>query len=231
AEYSFAFKVFEVATLPLLVVAPILIPRFTKLFHSPEIPDTHKVNDLFVLLRFEIIIASLVALMLNILWVPVIDFITHGKYGMVNSYTILILSACMPFLYINNFLWTFHFVKGRLKMIFYIFFITFLVNIIGDIILIPFFGGEGAAVAYLSAIIIQFILFWQKTVFPEITKNAAKLLICPVTAFASGALSIFLFSNLWLIAIFSLFFFFSCLILMRIVRLQDLTILRRVTGI
>ena len=101
-----------------------------------------KLNDLFVLLRFEMIIASLVALVLNILWVPVIDFITHGKYGAVNRYTILILSACMPFLYVNNFLWTINFAKGHLKMIFYIFFITFLVNVIGDIILIPFFRAK-----------------------------------------------------------------------------------------
>ena len=33
ANYSFAYKIFEMATLPMLVVAPVLIPRFTKIFH------------------------------------------------------------------------------------------------------------------------------------------------------------------------------------------------------
>ena len=112
ANYSFAFKVFEVATLPLLVIAPVLIPRFTKIFHTKEINNREKLNALFVLLKFEIITASLVALLLNILWVPVIDLITNGKYGMVNRYTILILSLSMPFIYINNFLWTINFSKG-----------------------------------------------------------------------------------------------------------------------
>ena len=45
AEYSFAFKIFEVATLPLLVIAPILIPRFTRLFYTAaSTPATEKIR-------------------------------------------------------------------------------------------------------------------------------------------------------------------------------------------
>lgn len=232
AEYSFAFKVFEVATLPLLVVAPVLIPRFTRLFHSPSVsPEPEKLNNLFVLLRFEMIIASLVALILNILWIPVIDFITHGKYGTVNHYTILILSACMPFLYVNNFLWTISFARGQLKMIFYIFFITFLVNFTGDIILIPFFGGEGAAIAYLLAIFIQFILFWMKADITGLKKNGYSILLCPLTSFAGGALATLLFTGMWTIMVMSIFFFFILLIFNRQLRLSDWQILKRITSL
>src|SRR6476619_466808 len=68
AEYSFAFKVFELTTLPLLIIAPVLIPLFTRLFHSPFTrPTKEKINSLFTLFRFEMIIASFAALMLNIL--------------------------------------------------------------------------------------------------------------------------------------------------------------------
>ena len=108
--------------------------------------------------------------MLNVLWVPVIDFITHGKYGRVNRNTILILSASMPFIYANNFLWTINFARGALKMIFYIFFITCLINIISDLALIPLFGAEGAATGYLIAIFIQFVLFKIKTRLPGCKK-------------------------------------------------------------
>lgn len=232
AEYSFAFKVFEVATLPLLVVAPVLIPRFTRLFHSPSTtPTPGKINDLFILLRFEMIIASLVSLLLNILWIPVIDFITHDKYGTVNRYTILILSACMPFLYVNNFLWTISFARGHLKMIFYIFFITFLFNIAGDIILIPFFGAEGAAIAYLLAIFIQFILFWMKTDITGLKKNGYSILLCPLASFVSGALAILLFNSTWAIMIMSIFFFSILLILNRQLRPGDWQILKRITSL
>ena len=68
----------------------------------------------------------------------------------------------MPFIYANNFLWSINFSQRRLKMIFYIFFIPFLINLSGNIILIPFFSGEGAAFAYLWQLL-QFILFWVKT--------------------------------------------------------------------
>jgi len=103
ANYSFAYKVFEVSTLPLLIIAPLLMPRFTKIFRAGAVVDDKKMNELFILLRYEMIIACGVALALNILWVPVIDFITHNKYGAVNKQTILILSLCLPFLYFIKF--------------------------------------------------------------------------------------------------------------------------------
>ena len=232
AEYSFAFKVFELTTLPLLVIAPVLIPLFTRLFHlHAGKPAKEKINDLFILLRFEMILSSLVALMLNVLWIPVIDFITNGKYGAVNRYTILILSACMPFIYANNFLWTINFAKSELKKIFYIFFITFLINVISDLILIPFFGSEGAATGYLVAIIIQFILFRMKTDFPHLKKSGYSIFVCPIAAFASGALAILLFNSTFTIFVMSIFFFFIILIFSRQLRFTDWQILRRIIGV
>lgn len=228
ADYSFAFKVFELSTLPLLAIAPLLVPRFTKLFRSENIQNNAgKMNDLFTLLRFEIIIASLVALLLNILWVPVIDFITQGKYGAVNRYTIFILSACMPFIYANNFFWSINFSQRRLKMIFYIFFITFLVNIIGNIFMIPFFGGVGAAFSYLIAVLIQFILFRIKTDALNHKENAI-FILCPIIAFISGYLSCYIFDNTWLILISSLSIFFLLLVFSRLLRKSDWLILKTI---
>jgi len=230
ADYSFAFRVFEVSTLPLLIVAPVLIPRFTKVFQSKNDSSKSTFNDFFALLKFEIIIASLLALLLNILWVPGIDFITHGKYGSVNRYTIFILSLSMPFIYANNFLWSINFAQSRLKMIFRIFFITFFINVTGDIILIPFFSGEGAAFAYFLAIVIQFILFWEKTDLPELRKNKFIFLI-PIAAIAGTALSLFIFEQVWLILIMSLFFFFFLLFFMKLLDKKDWPVLKRIATI
>lgn len=180
AEYSFAYKVFEFATLPMLVIAPVLIPRFTKLFHpsANEVP-LDKTNDLYVLLRLEMIIASLAALVLVILWTPVIDLLTSNKYGAVNRNTILLLSASMPFLYFNNFLWIINFAKGRLKMIFYVFLVSFIFNLVGDIVLIPFFNAEGAAFAYLLAIIVQSVIYLHQTKLEGLKQNNyAVVLMC-----------------------------------------------------
>jgi O-antigen/teichoic acid export membrane protein len=230
ANYSFAFKVFEMATLPLLVIAPVLIPRFTRIFHNKEKNNSEKINDLFVLLKFEIIIASLVALLLNILWIPVIDFITNGKYGTENRNTILILSASMPFIYINNFLWTIHFSQGKLKMIFYVFFITFLVNVTGNIFLIPYFSAEGAAAAYLVAIAAQTVLFWIKTTVSELKKNILPFLPAPFIAIVAGGLSIKASDNIIFIFLFSIFIFFLLLLFTKVLRKNDWLVLRKITG-
>ena len=231
ADYSFAYKVFEMATLPMLIVAPVLIPRFTKIFHPSAVAiATEKISDLFVLLRMEMMIASLTALVLNILWVPVIDLVTAGKYGEVNRYTILILSASMPFLYLNNFLWTINFAKGRLKMIFYNFAITFCINVIADIILIPLYKAEGAAVGYLLAIVGQSAFYLYKTRVAGLEKAGISLLLCPVAATASGLAATWLFSNTWAILFTAIFSFFFLLFITRQLRRNDLPVLRRVTG-
>ena len=106
--------------------------------------------------------ASFILLLLNILWEPVAGFISEGKYGSVNSLTIFILSLSMPLLYYNNFLWSMHSARGRTKFIFRVFAFTFVINALANIIFIPVWGNEGAALAYLAAILFQTILYHVK---------------------------------------------------------------------
>jgi O-antigen/teichoic acid export membrane protein len=230
ANYSFAYKIFEVATLPLIVVAPVLIPRFTKIFHPLANESlTEKTNDLFILLRIEMVIASFVALALNILWIPVIDFITDGKYGAVNACSILLLSATMPFLYLNNFLWTINFARGLLKMIFFVFLVTFLVNIIADIILIHFFKADGAAAAYLLTIISQSALYIVQTKMGVLKRSRLAVLACPAIAILCGFSANSLFHNCWLQLLVATFFFAVLLVITRQLRLSDWPVIKRVT--
>jgi O-antigen/teichoic acid export membrane protein len=208
AEYSFAYKVFELSTLPLLILAPLLLPRFTRFFNAPSQERNDKTQELFVLLRIEMICAALIILILNILWVPVIDAVTNHKYGAVNSVNIFLLSACLPFLFLNNFIWTIHFAQGRLTFIFRVISITFIINVVGDLILIPFFSGLGAAIAYFSAIIIQTIIYMKNTKITTMSVEKAwyPLISCSVIAVVCGFSSKWIFSNIWLQ-------FFSCIAL------------------
>ena len=216
ANYSFAYKVFEVATVPLLIIAPLLIPRFIRIFKEEDTETTgDKINNLLLLLKLEIIIAGLIALSLNILWVPVIDFITEGKYGSVNKHTILILSVCMPFLYFNNFLWTISFAKGQLKTIFNIFLICFILNLIATVALIPFLNAEGAAAAYLLAIIVQSVLFFKLCRFWVHSKMVTAMLLSVALAAGSGILASYLFNHPLLILAAAVMFYCSGLIVTR----------------
>jgi O-antigen/teichoic acid export membrane protein len=194
AEYSFAYKIFEISTLPLLAIAPLLIPKFTKLFKQGAVP----IPALNYLVKIEMIIAALTVLLLNIGWAPIIDFITAGKYGAVNVRTIFILSLSIPLLYLNNFFWTINFAKGRLKMILTSFIITFIVNVGGDILLIPILKNEGAAIAFLAACMVQFCYYLYKTRIEGLNRTLYPLIACLACAIISGITVKMLTQNIWI---------------------------------
>ncbi|MDB5023645.1 MAG: polysaccharide biosynthesis protein [Mucilaginibacter sp.] len=193
AEYSFAYKVFELSTLPLLAIAPLLIPWFTGIFKDGK-PN---ITNLKLLARMEMIIAAFTIVLINSCWSPVMDGLTAGKYGAVNERTIFILSLCIPLLYLTNFLWTVSFAKGRLKMIFAAFAITLAVNVIGDIILIPVYKNEGAAIGYLAGYLAQTVYFLIKNDVKELNKVLFPLLICTACACLSVFGAKLLFANIW----------------------------------
>lgn len=207
AEYSFAYKVFEMATLPLLAIAPLLIPRFTKLFQQENIDTT----GLKFLLKTEMIVAVLIAVLLNVCWAPVIDVVTYGKYGAINVTTIFILSLCMPLLYFNNFFWTIYFAQGRMRMIFTSFLIAFIVNVVGDLILIPFYKNEGAALAFLISCLAQSVFFLRQNTIATLGKPFMPLIICTSCGLLSGFAAKLIFPQNWLILLAAIIFYFSAL--------------------
>ncbi len=224
AEYSFAYKIFEIATLPLLAIAPLLIPRFTRLFQQQDI----KVNDLNLLIRAEMIIAALTALVLNIGWNPVIDTITSGKYGLVNETTIFLLSLCMPFLYLNNFLWTIFFAQGCLKAILYSFIISLLVNVVLDLLLIPFFANEGAAFAFLLSCVAQAVYYSRNNLVPGLNRTWKPLMVCALSALVSGALVKFIFATYWIALPVSILLYILSLLIAGQLKLSDRYTLRAI---
>ncbi|HTK19976.1 MAG TPA: oligosaccharide flippase family protein [Mucilaginibacter sp.] len=197
AEYSFAYKVFELSTMPLLAIAPLLIPLFTRLFKDGNQPDMEKLKSLA---RIEMVIAAFTVVIINVCWAPAIDHITNGKYGVVNVHTIFILTLCIPLQYLTNFLWTINFAKGRLRMIFHAFVITLVVNVIGDLILIPIFKNEGAAFAYLVGYAAQTAFYIYKNDLPALNKVLYPCIICTACACVSFWGARLLFANVWMAA-------------------------------
>jgi O-antigen/teichoic acid export membrane protein len=232
AEYSFAYKVFEISTLPLMALGPLLLPKFTRLFHKEGVPDLREgKGELLVLLRVEMVVACFIALLLNMLWQPFIDRITEGKYGQINVVNIFVLSGCMPFLYLNNFLYSINFARGRLKPIFFICMIAFLVNMVGDIALIPFFQGFGAAIAFLAAVIVQSALYSRMTGVGSLNKAWGSLLFCAGSALVSGFLGRHFFPDVYARAAFSVCTYFILLLPAGQLRLADWRVLRSRAGI
>ena len=215
AEYSFAYKVFELSTMPLLAIAPLLIPWFTRSFKDGNQPDIERLK---FLARIEMVIAASTIVLINVCWAPVIDHITDGKYGLVNVHTIFILTLCIPLQYLTNFLWTVNFAKGRLRMIFHAFVITLVVNVIGDLVLIPVFKNEGAAFAYLAGYIAQTAFYIYKNDVPELVKVLYPCIICTACACVSFWGAGFLFRNIWMAVVGGVLIYVELLLVTRQLR-------------
>jgi O-antigen/teichoic acid export membrane protein len=232
ADYSFTYRVYEICTMPLYIIGPLLLPRFANLFAQKNQNDLREKNEyFFALLKMEIIMASLIGLVLNLAWAPLIDSITGNKYGAANVNTIFILSWSMPFLYVTNFLWTINFAQGRLKLILGIITIAFCINIIGNITLIPLLQGAGAAIAFLIAIAVQTIIYMKRTEFPGLSKIWLPLLICPASAYLSGKLAMIVTSEYWLTIPLAILLFTGLLIISRQIVIKDWWLFKTALGV
>ena len=223
AEYSFAYRAYELSPFPLLIIAPVLLSRFSKFFVGNNDESVFfKRTELGKLIRAEMMLATLIPLVLNIIWTPFVDFLTGNKYGAVNQITFLILSFCIPFQYISNMIWSAHFAQNRLKLILRITFITFCIVLIGDLLFIPVFNANGAALVYLAAMITEYINYMRSSPLSKTRESWQSLIICLLAATLSGFVASFFFQGTaWRLA-FAIGLFFLLLLATRQLRSTDL---------
>jgi O-antigen/teichoic acid export membrane protein len=187
AEYSFAYKVFELSPVPLLVIGPLLLTRFSNWF-SKQSSDAFagKQKKISLLIRAEMILATFIPLLLNIAWSPMIDAVTQNKYGKVNETVFLLLSACIPFQYLINLFWTAHFAQDHLRMIFRITLATCFIIVAGDLLMIPLLNATGAAITYLVAMMVECFLYSRNTSLISNRDKWVPLVVCISIALISG---------------------------------------------
>ncbi len=189
AEYTFAYRVFELTRLPIVILGPILFSRFSRLLAKPENTVLNDRSDeLQLMIRVEMILATLLPLMMSIIWIPLVEFLTNHKYGAVNKTTFLILSLSIPFHYLINFFWTIQFSRNKLALIFRITAITCLVIVVGDFLVIPLYNARGAAVVYASAMVVEFLLYLKFSNFIAKQSIWKPLIACCGTALLTGYL-------------------------------------------
>ncbi len=222
AEYSFAYKVFELATLPLLAVAPMLLPWLTRSFkHNADLT-----GKLAFLIRVELIIAVGTALALHMLWVPVVDTITAGKYGSINVSTVFFLSVSLPLLYLNNFFWSIYFAQGRMRLILISFVIAFAVKVALSLLLIPLFGNTGAALSFLMACLVQTAYYSCKHQLSELNRIGPLLLINLSCGLISGLTAKAYFTNGYQACLAAILMFMVLLVMARQIRWEDRRVLK-----
>lgn len=160
ADYSFAYRAYELSRLPMLIIAPLILPRlarFMAIKPSPELKQ--QVNSFNTI---ELFWAMLIPLILNILWVPLVGLITGDKYGSSNATEFLILSICIPLQFFINLLWSLSFSAKRYKVVTSITVACAITNILLNLALIPILGGIGSAIALLATNLLQGILYYRQ---------------------------------------------------------------------
>ncbi len=194
AEYSFTNKLFELATLPLLIIAPVIFPKIAKLFADISQKDSDvKMAYLKVLVRLEIVVAVFVAMAVNICWKAIIDPLTDNKYGASTRQIIFVMSFAMPLIYINHIFWSILFSQEKMKILLLIFLATFVSNMAADIVLIPFYGAAGAAFGFVLALCVQTLLYFLQVPSHDIRKGVFHLFPVIGIALLAGFVSQYLF--------------------------------------
>ena len=161
ADYSFAYRGFEMGKLPLIAIASLLLPRFARLMADGL--TSEKRTKLHQTFNIELLLASLLLLVACVLWQPVIGFITSGKYGYSDAPAFWILAFCLPLHFAINFFWTICFCAQQYRKVSTVTVITAIVNILLNFLLIPNYGGTGAAAAFFFSSVLQLLLYYKLT--------------------------------------------------------------------
>jgi O-antigen/teichoic acid export membrane protein len=161
ADYSFAYRASELARLPMYIIAPMILPRFSRLLAGGNKPDAQQQLQIVSFNSTVLFFAALIPLSLNILWTPLVGLITHGKYGATNSLQFFILSLGIPFLFFINLLWSVSFSAKKYRSVTSITVACAVVNIVLNLVLIPKFNGLGASVAFLITTLLQVVLYYR----------------------------------------------------------------------
>lgn len=186
-DYSFAYRAFELARLPIIIIAPLILPRFSRILSSAGRLNEERRAQLNSLLAFEMFVAVLIPLLLNIIWSPFIGYVFDGKYGPSNALEFGILSACIPLHFLINLFWTLCFSAKKYRQVSTVTIAVAVINLALNVILIPIYGGIGAAISFLITSLVQVFLYYR-LLHSEITD----INIIPLPAFLiCGLLSFF----------------------------------------
>jgi len=159
ADYSFAYRAYELTRLPMFIIAPVILPRLSRLMVSK--PSDKLQQQINAFNTAELLLAMLLPLVFNILWTPVVGMITGGKYGATNATEFLILSLCIPLQFFINLLWSLSFSVKRYKAVSSVTVSCAVINIGLNLVLIPLFNGIGSAVAFLITNLLQAALYYR----------------------------------------------------------------------
>jgi len=215
ADYSFAYRAFEISKLPLVIVAPVIMPRFAKLMNKNVGLDEQKeslIQDIFIV---EMFLSVGLILVMNTLWTPLVGGLTKGKYGAGNMWQFLLLSLCLPLQFFTNLLWTISFTGKKYKTVSFVTIISAVCNLMLNLVLIPILSGTGAAIAFLVTCVLQSGIYYIFVKREFVSFPVMKLLLLYLFAAGSYYLSGIAVTNLTLKIIISVLIYSALCVLFK----------------
>lgn len=160
ADYGIAYRAYEVARLPIVIIAPIILNIFARALvgNNKIAGDTR--DEIEQLYKIEMFGAMLIPITLNILWSPLLNLFFDNKYGSANEVEFMLLSICIPLHFFINLMWTIGFSAKKYKRIATITMLSAIINLVLNVVLIKYFGGVGAASAYLFTTVFQCAMYY-----------------------------------------------------------------------
>ena len=197
-EYAFAYRVYEICWLPHAIIGMVILPKLCRILHSKEI-DTILRQKLSSLHEIVVQISVIVPLIMVFFWTPIIDFLTKGKYGLVNMHVIYALVLAVPFAAGINVMWNLAIAQCRQKIILVTIIIASIINIVLNLIFTAKLGGFGAAISTTISMFLQYIcfLYWLRS-YVDIKRILVSWVSVIVSAFVTfyGASQL---SSIWIL--------------------------------
>lgn len=197
ADYSFAYRLFELSSLPAWIISPVLLPRISKMFSAgKEDNQEQQVQQIHLAVRWQIMFAVFTGGLLCLSMPGILSLLSGSKYGQSSYLSFLILAVAMPLMYLNNIFWSILFARGKTRTIFFCALITFLTNAVADLLLIPFFSANGAALGFVLATIAQSFYYLRYAALPGAGRIPGFILIVYAIAVATALIAAMLFNAL-----------------------------------
>lgn len=157
-EYAFAYRVFEVSGLPHAILGTLLLPKLSSALKGSK-PDFNLRTKLASLHRVMVAISIILPLIMVLIWTPVVDYLTDGKYGNVNKLVIMVFGIAIPFAAPTGLFWNAAVALKKTSIVLFASCVCSLLSIGMNLLLIPHFGGIGAAVATAMPVIVQYSIY------------------------------------------------------------------------
>lgn len=169
AEYSFAFRAFEMERLPAIMATTLLLPLASRALGRPGADPASALPQFNTLMVGIPALMGWLATLGALLWQPLLGNLMGSEYGAASRVPFTLLALALPFQFAINLLWIQLFAAQRYRLIARNTAFTAVANIGLSFILIPYFGATGAAISFMTAAVIQFVIYSVaalKTGFP-----------------------------------------------------------------